>query len=98
MKTQPDASRYRVSIGNQLTWYPKAERWRIDVVGSQRMQGVFIAHKTLVGVTSVDSYDLSEVAGLVQIHRNDIEEAIGQAELENWPDRLGILPHFDSLG
>jgi hypothetical protein len=96
MNAQPNVNRYRVSIDNQVTWYAKAERWRIKVVGSPTMEGVFIAHKTLIGITEVDSYDLGEVAGLVQIHRDAIEESIGVAEMENWPDRLGILPHLNS--
>jgi hypothetical protein len=33
------------------------------------------------------------IAGLVQVHRSSIEELISDAEMEQWPDRLGILPH-----
>lgn len=46
----------------------------------------------MVDVAEVDAHDPELVAGLVQIHRAQIEEIIGMAELENWPDKLGILP------
>jgi hypothetical protein len=92
LKAQLNEPRYRVTIGSQVTWYPKSERWRIEVAGSLTMQAVFIKHCILAGITEVDSDDPKVVAGLVQIHREAIEEAIGVAETENWPDRLGVLP------
>jgi hypothetical protein len=81
-----------VTIGSQATWYPKSERWRIEVIHPSTMKAAFIRHEILIGVTDVDSHDPEVVAGLVQMHRMEIEELIVMAELKNWPDKLGVLP------
>jgi hypothetical protein len=81
-----------VTIGNHVTWLPKSERWRIEVMEPPAMKAVFISHVALVRITVVNGSNSDEVAGLVQIHRVEIEEAIAIAEMQNWPDKLGILP------
>jgi hypothetical protein len=81
-----------ITIGSQVTWYPKSQRWRVEVVYPSTMKAAFIRHDVLIGITEADSYDPEIVAGLVQMHRMEIEEAIVTAELQNWPDRLGVLP------
>jgi hypothetical protein len=86
-------ARYRETLGIDVKWYPKSERWRIEVAGSPTLQAVFIAHSTLVGITAVDTYDPDVVAGLIQIHRDAIEDTIAVAKMEGWPDKLGLLPH-----
>ena len=92
MKAQRQDASPLVTIGSQVTWYPKAERWRIEVVHPSAMKAAFIRHDILVGITEVDAHDPDVVAGLVQIHRMEIEDAIVMAELANWPDKLGVLP------
>lgn len=57
------------------------------------MTAVYITHDALTRITAVDSHDPGVIAGLLQVHRATIEESISNAEMENWPDRLGILPH-----
>lgn len=84
---------YPVTIGSQVTWYPKAQRWRIDVVEPSTMTAVYITHDTLARIIAADSRDPDVIAGLLQLHRDTIEESISDAEMEQWPDRLGILPH-----
>jgi hypothetical protein len=81
-----------VTIGSQVTWYPKSERWRIEIAHPSTMKAAFIRHEVLIGVIDVESHDPEVVAGLVQIHRMEIEELIVMAELKNWPDKLGVLP------
>ena len=93
LNAQFDMTRYRVTIGSEVTWYSKSERWRIEIVGSSSLQAVFVTHSALVRLTAVNSFDPGVVAGLIQIHREAIEQSIGVAEVEVWPDRLGILPH-----
>ena len=34
---------YSVTLGSQVSWYPKAERWRIEVTDPQTMKAVWIA-------------------------------------------------------
>ena len=34
---------YPVTIGSQVSWYPKAERWRIEVTDPQTMKAVWIS-------------------------------------------------------
>ena len=92
MKAQHQKASGLVIIGSQVTWYPKSERWQIEVVHPSAMKAAFIKHSVLVDIAEVDSHDAEVVAGLVQIHRAEIEEIIGMAELENWPDSLGVLP------
>jgi hypothetical protein len=92
VKPQQQEASHLVTIGSQVTWYPKAERWRIEVVYPSTMKAAFIRHDILVDIAKVDSRDPEVVAGLVQIHRTEVEEVIVLAELENWPDKLGVLP------
>lgn len=81
------------TIGCEVTWYPKSERWRIEIVGSATLQGVFMTHRNLVSITAVDTYDTAVIAGLVQLHRDTIEQCIATARAENWHDKHGLLPH-----
>jgi len=81
------------TLSGDVMWYPKAERWRIEIVDSKTLQGVFVKHSTLVEIIDLDSLDPAVVAGLVQIHRDKIEDCIASAEAENWPEKLGLLPH-----
>ena len=83
---------YSVTLGSQVSWYPKAERWRIEVTDPQTMKAVWIAHDVLRRITDVDTRDPELVSGLVQIYRAEIEHHIRQAEMENWKDSLGVLP------
>lgn len=80
------------ALGSSVTWFPKAERWRIEITGSPTLEAVFIAHATLVRITDVDTHDPDLVAGLVQIHHVAIEESINAAAVAGWPERLGVLP------
>lgn len=80
------------ALGSSATWFPKAERWRIEITGSPTLEAVFISHTTLVQITDVDTHDPDLVAGLVQIHHGAIEESINAAAMAGWPDRLGVLP------
>lgn len=57
------------------------------------MTAVYITHDALTRIIGVDSRDSEVIAGLLQVHRETIEESISDAEMEHWPDRLGILPH-----
>jgi hypothetical protein len=93
LSTQPKYLAYPVVIGNSVTWFEKANRWRIDVVEPAAMTAVYILHDTLTKIVGEDSHDPAVIAGLVQVHRSSIEELISDAEMEQWPDRLGILPH-----
>ena len=93
MSARPKHLTYPVTIGSQVTWYPKAQRWRIDVVEPSTMTAVYITHDALSKIIAVDSHDPEVIAGLLQVHRDTIEESISDAEMEHWPDRLGILPH-----
>jgi hypothetical protein len=81
-----------VRIGSQVSWYPKAERWRIEVADPQTMKAVWIAHDVLRRITEVDTRDTKMVSGLVQIYRAEIEQHIRRAEMENWKESLGVLP------
>ena len=87
-----DSSEYSVTLGSHVSWYPKAERWRIEVVEPKEMKAVWIAHKALCSITAVDTLDPDLVSGLVQVHRTAIEQHISLAEMENWKDALGVLP------
>ena len=93
MSARPKNLAYPVTIGAQVAWYPKAERWRIEVVEPSSMTAVYITHDALVRVTREDSHDPGVIAGCLLVHRDAIEELISNAEMEQWPDRLGILPH-----
>ena len=84
--------KYPVTIGCEVEWFPKAERWRIEVVEPTAMKAVFITHSALAIIIGDDSHDPAVVAGLVQMHRAVIEETISAAEAETWVDRLGVLP------
>lgn len=84
---------YPVTIGSQVTWYQKAQRWRIEVVEPPTMTAVYITHDALTRIIATDSRDPEVIAGLLQVHSTTIEESISDAEMEHWPDRLGILPH-----
>ena len=84
---------YPVTIGVQVAWYPRAERWRIDVVEPSTMIAIYITHGALTQIIGTNSLDPCIIAGSVQVHRTAIEELISDAETENWPDRLGVLPH-----
>jgi len=57
------------------------------------MTAVYVTHVALTRIIATDSHDPGVIAGLIQVHRTAIEESISDAEMENWPDRLGILPH-----
>lgn len=92
MKPQQQEASHLVIIGSQVTWYPKSERWRIEIIHPSTMKAAFIRHDVLAGITTVNSHDPEVVAGLVQIHRMEIEEVIVLAELQSWPDKLGVLP------
>jgi hypothetical protein len=85
------------TIGSEVKWYPKAERWCIEIAGSPTLQGVFIKHSTLVGITDVETHDPAIMAGLVQIHRDTIEKCIAAAQMENWHDKYGLLPYSNRL-
>ena len=93
VSARPKNLAYPVTIGAQVTWYPKSERWRIEVVEPSSMTAVYITHEALVRITRADSHDPGVIAGWLQVHRDVIEELIGDAEMEHWPDRIGILPH-----
>jgi len=93
VSSRPKYLAYPVTIGTQVAWYEKANRWRIDVVEPSTMTAVYITHGALTRIIATDSRDPGVTAGLVQVHRAAIEELISDAEMENWPDRLGILPH-----
>ena len=86
------SSDYPVTLGSHVSWYPKAERWRIEVADPQTMKAVWIDHRVLARITEVDTRDPELIAGLVQIYRAEIEEHIQLAEKENWRDALGVLP------
>lgn len=92
MQAQKHKNPSIVTIGSHVTWYPKSQRWRVEVVYPSTMKAAFITHSVLADVADLDSHDAELAAGLVQIHRAEIEEIIGMAELENWPDKLGVLP------
>lgn len=87
-----DGADYSVTLGSHVSWYPKAERWRIEIAKPKEMGAVWIAHKVLCGITEVDTLDAELISGLVQIHRTAIEQHIGLAEMENWKEALGVLP------
>ena len=57
------------------------------------MIAVYITHDALAKIIVVDSRAPEVIAGLLQVHRTIIEEYISDAEMEHWPDRLGVLPH-----
>ena len=81
-----------ITLGSDVTWFPKAEKWRIEVTVPHTMKAVWIDHTVLCGITEVDARDPELVSGLVQIHRAEIEQHIQRAEMENWRDALGVLP------
>ena len=83
---------HSVTLGSQVSWYPKAERWRIEVTDPHTMKAVWIAHDVLRRITEMDTRDPELVSGLVQIYRAEIEQHIRRAEMENWKDSLGVLP------
>jgi hypothetical protein len=87
-----DNADYSVTLGSHVSWYPKSERWRIEIAKPKEMGAVWIAHKVLCGITEVDTLDPELISGLVQIHRTAIEQHIGLAEMENWKEALGVLP------
>ena len=80
------------TIGSSVSWFPKAEHWRIEISGSPTLQAVFMKHARLVQIAEIDTHDPEVVAGLVQIHRGAIEDSIEIAASEGWPDRLGLIP------
>ena len=92
MQAQKQRTPSMVTIGSQVTWYPKSQRWRVEVIYPSTMKAAFIKHSVLADIAELDSHDPDLAAGLIQIHRGEIEEIIGMAELENWPDKLGVLP------
>jgi hypothetical protein len=77
-----------VTLGSHVNWYPKAERWRIEVTYPQTMKAVWIAHNVFRRITEMDTHDPELVSGLVRIHRAEIEQHIQRAEMENWKDAL----------
>ena len=81
-----------VTLGSHVSWFPKSERWLIEVTVPQTMQAVWISHDALCRITEVDTRDPAVISGLVQIHRSEIEQHIRRAEMENWKDALGVLP------
>lgn len=83
---------FPVTLGSHVNWYPKAERWRIEVTYPQTMKAVWIIHNVLRRITEMDTHDPELVSGLVRIHRAEIEQHIQRAEMENWKDALGVLP------
>ena len=83
---------YRVTLGSQVNWYPKAERWCIEVTDPETMKAVWISHSVLCRITEVDTHDPTLASGLVQIYRTEIEQHIERAEMENWKDAFGVLP------
>ena len=51
------SSDYPVTLGSHVSWYPKAERWRIEVADPQTMKAVWIDHRVLARITEVDTRD-----------------------------------------
>lgn len=81
-----------VTIGSQVSWYSKAERWHIEVIDPQTMKAVWITHDVLRRIIEADTLGAELVSGLVQVYRAEVEQHIRRAEMENWKDSLGVLP------
>lgn len=83
---------YPVTIGTEVSWYPKSERWRIEVVEPSKMTAVWISHDVLSNIIESETRDPDMISDLVQAHRTAIEEHIGLAEMESWKNGFGVLP------
>jgi len=78
-----------VTLGSSVSWFPKSERWRIEVTDPQTMKAVWLSHNVLCDITEVVTRDPELVSGLVQIYRAEIEQHIRRARswrfLRTWP-------------
>ena len=82
---------YSVTLGSQVSWYPKAERWRIEVTDPQTMKAVWIAPRRASSHYR-SGHARSGVGFRFGSNPPSREQHIRQAEMENWKDSLGVLP------
>jgi hypothetical protein len=54
---------FPVTLGSQVRWYPKAERWRIEVTDPQTMKAVWITHEALRRIVEADTLGAELVSG-----------------------------------
>jgi hypothetical protein len=83
---------FPVKLAQDVSPHPGRWKWRIEVYASDTMSVAWFTHESLCAILGADSHDPATISGLVQSHRDEIQECISIAAMEHWPEELGIRP------